>query len=104
MVLDLGGSRQARGVSASPRAQCRALSLGLTLAVYCAGIRLISPTNQPYSTGTDSSIPPLCSTCFVFYGLASAAVDTELHARLGSRTGIHFIRLLSKLAAESPPK
>src|SRR5262249_2736230 len=27
-------------------------------------------------------------------------VDTELHARLGSRTGIHFISLLSKLAPE----
>jgi hypothetical protein len=36
--------------------------------------------------------------------LVSGAVDTELHARLGSRTGICFIAFLSQLAAESPLK
>jgi hypothetical protein len=44
------------------------------------------------------STPPLCSACFVFMGLVSTAVDTELHARLDSRTGIHFISLRLKVS------
>ena len=31
------------------------------------------------------STPPLYSACFVFMGLVSVAVDTELHCRLGSQ-------------------
>src|SRR5262245_35515954 len=53
---------------------------------------------------TDAFAPPLCSACFVFMGLVSAAVDTELHARLGSRTGLHFISLRLKVSPRSPPK
>ncbi len=69
--------------------------------------RSLGTRNQVYGTLTGQSglrrglailvsvdsIPLLCSTCFAFMGLVSAAVDTEVCARLGSRTEMYFIGL-----------